>query len=90
MIFKRRPESCGLTYGGEKLDQDGKVAAAIAADGQPRPGADPYWDFLGQRRSCDACGDAYKYGNLVICPNGFGTTCYRHEPRCPCGHQELG
>ena len=79
-----------LAYGGAQQDEGGAVAAAIEAYWRARPGNDPYWDFLGNRGSCVACGEVYKYENLAICPNCFKTYCYRHPRQCTCGHRTLG
>ena len=79
-----------LAYGGAELDRDGTVKQVIDAYWQGRPGADPYWDFLGTRGTCDHCGMGYKYENLMICPNCFKTYCYRHDRSCTCGHRALG
>ena len=79
-----------LAHGGAELDHDGTVRRAIDAYWLGRPGADPYWDFLGTRGTCENCGVGYKYENLAICPNCFKTYCYHHGRNCICGHTTLG
>jgi hypothetical protein len=79
-----------LDYGGDAMDDGGKVRAAVEAYWRSKRGSDPYWDFLEQRSSCNRCGETYKYENLSICPNCFNTYCYRHNAQCSCGHKPLG
>lgn len=79
-----------LDHGGAASDEGGVMASTIEAYWRAKPGRDPYWDFLGERASCDACGESYKYENLAICPNCFRATCHRHDRRCRCGHDTLG
>ena len=79
-----------LDHGGAASDGDGVLTAAVEAHWRAKPGRDPYWDFLSERASCDACGESYKYENLAICPNCFRTMCHRHDRKCRCGHEALG
>ena len=79
-----------LANGGAALDEDGAIAATIAAYWKAQPGADPYWDALDTRTSCDACGETYKLENLSICPNCFSLACHNHDRACACGHMRVG
>jgi hypothetical protein len=79
-----------LDYGGADLDADGSLRVAVDTYWQGRPGANPYWDFLGRRGTCASCGEVYKYENLAICPDCFSTYCYRHARQCRCGHTAVG
>lgn len=79
-----------LANGGDAEDQDGAIAAAIAAHWKAQPGADPYWDALDTRMPCDACGETFKLENLSVCPNCFSVSCYKHDRACSCGHTRVG
>lgn len=79
-----------LGNGGAVADEDGSIAAAIAAHWKAQPGVDPYWDALDARTSCDACGETCKLENLSICPNCFSLACYKHDRACACGHTRVG
>lgn len=79
-----------LANGGAAADEDGAIAAAIAAYWKAQPGADPYWEALDTRTTCDACGETFKLENLSICPNCFSLACYKHDRACACGHARVG
>lgn len=75
---------------GQSADPDGSLRQAVAAYWRSRPGADPYWDFLGKRGACSTCGERYRFENLSICPNCLKTFCYRDKERCACGFKPVG
>ena len=79
-----------LSAHGDAVDPDRSLREAVQAYWASRPGDDPYWAFLEDRGSCDACGESYRFENLSICPECLRTYCPRHRARCICGFDVVG